>query len=346
VRALTIDAHGGLEQITYREDVPVPGLRAPTDVRVRLRSVALNHLDLWTVGGLPGIRITPPWVLGADGCGDVEQVGSAVADVAVGDRVVINPGISCRSCEYCLRGEHPLCLTYGILGEHHPGSFAEFIVLPAANVRRIPAAVTDELAAAFTLAHLTAWRMCVTRARVAAGETVVIWGIGGGVAQAALGICKARGARVIVTSSSEAKLARAKALGADECLNHSQVEIGRAVRDLTGKRGADVVLDSVGEQTWTQSLLALGRAGRLVSCGGTSGPTLAMDVRRLFWYQWSVLGSTMGNDAEFDAVVAELAAGRLTPTVDVVMPLAEGRAAFARMQAGEQFGKIVLRVRA
>ncbi len=346
MRALTIDAHGGLEQITYREDVPVPALRASTDVRVRLRAVALNRLDLWTVGGLPGITITPPWVLGADGCGDVESVGAGVSAVAVGDRVVINPGISCRTCEYCRRGEQPLCLKYGILGEHHPGSFAEFITVPAANVRRIPGSVPDDIAAAFTLAHLTAWRMCVTRAQVAAGETVLIWGIGGGVAQAALGICKARGARVIVTSSREDKLARAKALGADECLNHSQVEVGRAVRELTGKRGADVVLDSVGEKTWAQSLQALGRAGRLVTCGGTSGPSLAMDVRRLFWYQWSILGSTMGNDAEFDAIVAELAAGRLAPTVDTVMPLAEGRAAFARMQAGEQFGKIVLEVRA
>ncbi len=345
MRALTIDAHGGLEQIKYREDVPVPDLRAPTDVRVRLRTVALNHLDLFAVGGLPGITITPPWVLGADGCGDVDQVGAAVKNVAIGDRVVINPGISCRSCEYCLRGEHPLCLTYGILGEHHPGSFAEYVVVPAANVRRIPASVPDDVAAAFTLAHLTAWRMCVTRARVEAGETVLIWGIGGGVAQAALGICKARGARVIVTSSSAEKLARAKALGADECLDHSSVDVGRAVRDLTGKRGADVVLDSVGEKTWARSLQSLGRGGRLVSCGGTSGPTLTTDVRRLFWYQWSILGSTMGNDAEFEAIVAELAAGRLKPTVDVVMPLAEGRAAFARMEAGAQFGKIVLQVR-
>lgn len=345
MRALTIDAHGGLDQIRYREDVPLPDLRRATDVRVRLRSVALNRLDLWTVGGLPGITITPPWVLGADGCGDIEQVGEAVTEVVVGDRVVINPGISCRNCEYCLRGEQPLCLNYGILGEHHPGTFAEYVVVPAANVRRIPASIPDDVAAAFTLAHLTAWRMCVTRAKVQAGETVLIWGIGGGVAQAALGICKALGARVIVTSSSAEKLARAKALGADECLDHTSVEVGRAVRELTGKRGADVVLDSVGEKTWAQSLGALGRAGRLVSCGGTSGPTLTMDVRRLFWYQWSILGSTMGNDAEFEAVVAELSAGRLRPTVDVVMPLAEGRAAFERLQAGKQFGKIVLRVR-
>jgi len=347
VRALTISAHGGTERIELRDDVAVPELRAPTDVRVRLRTVALNRLDLWTVGGLPGITITPPWVLGADGCGEIESVGAGVSTGAftVGDRVVINPGISCRECEYCKRGEQPLCVKYGILGEHHPGTFAEFVVVPAANVRKIPASVPDDVAAAFPLAALTAWRMCVTRAQVKAGENVLIWGIGGGVAQAALAICKARGARVWVTSSSEAKLAQAKELGADEVLNHSAVDVGKVIRERTGKRGVDVVIESVGEKTWTQSLTALGRGGRLVTCGGTSGATLTTDVRRLFWNQWSLLGSTMGNDAEFDSVVAELCAGRLWPRVDGVLSLAEGRAAFERMQRGDQFGKLVLRVR-
>jgi NADPH:quinone reductase-like Zn-dependent oxidoreductase len=342
---LTIEAHGGTERVQYREDLPVPELRARDAVRVRLRTVALNRLDLWTVGGLPGITITPPWILGADGCGDVDEVGADVSDIRVGDRVVINPGISCRACEYCARGEHSLCPSYGILGEHHPGTFAEYVIVPAANVRRIPASVPDDAAAAYTLAHLTAWRMCVTRAEVRAGESVLIWGIGGGVAQAALGICKARGARVLVTSSSAEKLARATALGADEVIDHSREEVGRAVRERTSRRGVDVVIESVGERTWGESLKALGRGGRLVTCGGTSGPALAMDVRRLFWHQWSILGSTMGNDAEFDAIVAELAAGRLGAVVDGVLPLAEGRAAFERMASGAQFGKLVLRVR-
>ncbi len=344
MRALTIEAHGGPERVRYREDLPVPELRAPVDVRVRLRAVALNRLDLWTVGGLPGVTITPPWVLGADGTGVVESVGPAVHGVAVGDRVVINGGISCRDCEFCRKGEQPLCVTYGILGEHRPGTFAELVVLPAANVRRIPVQVPDPVAAAFTLATLTAWRMCVTRARVQAGDEVLIWGIGGGVAQAALQICKARGAKVWVTSSDPAKLERARAMGADELLDHRALEVGRAIRERTGKRGVDVVLDSVGERTWGQSLQALARGGRLVTCGGTSGPTLTTDVRRLFWNQWSILGSTMGNDAEFDAVTAELAAGRLTPAVDSVRPLAEGRAAFERLAEGRQFGKLVLRV--
>jgi NADPH:quinone reductase-like Zn-dependent oxidoreductase len=342
---LTISAHGGLEQIQYREDVPTPTPSAG-EVRVRVRAVALNRLDLWTVGGLPGVTITPPWVLGADGMGVVDAMEGAVGDVRVGDRVLINPGLSCRRCEWCLKGEHPLCVKFGVLGEHRPGSFAEYVVVPAANVRRLPDAVPDDIAAAFTLATLTAWRMCVSRAAVQAGEDVLIWGIGGGVAQAALRICKQRGARVWVTSSSPEKLAAAEALGADVLINHATEDVGKLVRERTNRRGVDVVIESVGERTWNASMQALTRGGRLVTCGGTSGPSLTMDVRRLFWYQWSIMGSTMGNDAEFEAVTAELAAGRLWPTVDAVLPLSEGREAFARMQRGEQFGKLVLRVSA
>lgn len=344
MRALTIDAHGGLEQIRYREDVPAPEARQPHEVRVRVRAAALNRLDLWTVGGLPGISITPPWVLGADAVGTIDQVGDSAGGVSVGDRVVINPGISCRECEFCRKGEHSLCVRFRLLGEHLPGTFADYVVVPAANVRRIPASVPDDIAAAHSLAMLTAWRMCVTRAQVRAGEDVLIWGIGGGVALAALLICKARGARVWVTSSSQEKLARARALGADETIDHAAVDVGKEIRARTGKRGVDVVIESVGEKTWAQSLGALARGGRLVTCGGTSGPTLSMDVRRLFWNQWSLLGSTMGNDAEYDAVVEQLTAGRLAMPVDAAYPLSEGREAFARMERGEQFGKIVLRV--
>jgi NADPH:quinone reductase-like Zn-dependent oxidoreductase len=293
---------------------------------------------------MPGVSIRPPWILGADGCGVIDQVGSDVRSARVGDRVAINPGISDRSCEYCKAGEHSLCVKYGILGEHHPGTMAEYVVVPGANVRRVPDSVGDAEAAAFTLATLTAWRMVVTRAAVQAGETVLIWGIGGGVAQAALRICLDRGAKVWVTSSDDDKLARARALGASETINHRGADVGRLIRERTGKRGVDVVIDNVGEATWTQSLAALGRGGRLVTCGGTSGPNVTTDVRRLFWNQWNIMGSTMGNDAEFEAIMAELAAGRLMPTVDTVLPLAEGRAAFERLSTGRQFGKIVVTI--
>ena len=344
MRGLTISAHGGLDQLAVRDDLPVPELSTPTDVRVRVHAAALNHLDLFLVGGLPGVTIAPPWILGADGMGVIDAAGDAVRDVAIGDRVVINPGISDGTCEYCRDGEQPLCVRFGILGEHHPGTLAEYVVVPAANVRSIPSIIPAAEAAAFSLATLTAWRMVVTRAAVRPGEDVLIWGIGGGVAVAALQICKLLGARVWVTSSREEKLARARALGADETINHTTTDVGRFIRERTAKRGVDVVVDNVGVATWKQSLLALGRRGRLVSCGGTSGPMVETDIRRLFWNQWTIMGSTMGNDAEYDAVVRELREGRLLPPVDTVFPLAESRAAFERLARGDQFGKVVIDV--
>jgi NADPH:quinone reductase-like Zn-dependent oxidoreductase len=339
VRGLTIAAHGGLDQLVVRDDLPVPEVSAPTDVRVRLEAAALNHLDLFVVRGLPGVTITPPWILGADGVGVVDAVGAAVRDVAAGDRVVINPGVSDRTCEYCRAGEQPLCLRFGILGEHRPGTLAEYVVVPAVNVRPIPASVPAPEAAAFSLATLTAWRMVVTRAAVRPGESVLIWGVGGGVAVAALQICKLIGARVWVTSSSDEKLQRAGALGAD---NHARSDVAQLVRERTGKKGMDVVIDNVGAATWKQSLLALGRRGRLVTCGATSGALVETDVRRLFWNQWTIMGSTMGSDAEFDAIVRELRAGRLLPPVDGVFPLGRAREAFERLASGQQFGKVVV----
>ena len=344
MRALTISSHGGLDALELRDDLPMPELRGPADVRVRVRSAALNHLDLFMLGGLPGINITPPWPVASDACGIIDAVGPDVKTVAVGDYVVINPGLSDRICEYCREGEQPLCPRFGILGEHFPGTAAEYVVVPAVNVRTIPASVATDIGAAFTLATLTAWRMVVSRARVQAGEEVLIWGISGGVALAALQICRQIGARVWAVSGSDEKLERAKALGADVLLNRNRVDVGRAVRERTGKRGVDVVVDNVGQAVWAQSLVALGRRGRLVTCGATSGPIVETDVRRLFWNQWTIMGSTMGNDAQFDAVVDELRAGRLIPPVDSVYSLDDGRAAFERLAGGEHFGKVVIKV--
>ncbi len=344
MQALTISGHGGLDRVEVRNDLPMPGLRQPDDVRIRVRAAALNHLDLFVVAGLPGVTITAPWILGADATGSIDAIGDGVTTLAVGDHVVVNPGLSDRTCEYCRAGEQSLCPRFGILGEHHPGTMAEYIVVPAANVRTIPASVPVEQAAAFTLVTLTAWRMVVSRARVQPGENVLIWGIGGGVALAALQICKQIGARVWAVSSSEEKLRRAAEMGADELLNRNTVDVPRVVRDRTAKRGMDVVVDNVGAATWEHSLRSLSRFGRLISCGATSGPMVQTDARRLFWYQWTLMGSTMGNDAEFDAIVSELRAGRLLPVVDSVHSLADGRSAFERLQRGEQFGKVVVRV--
>jgi len=344
VRGLTISAHGGLDRLELRDDLGVPALVSDTQVRVRILAAALNHIDLFVVGGLPNVRIVPPWILGSDAMGTIDAVGAAVSGLDVGDRVLINPGLSDRTCEYCLAGEQPLCPRFGILGEHVPGTLTEQIVLPAANLRRVAADTDPVEGAAYTLSTLTAWRMLVSRARVTAGEHVLIWGIGGGVALACLQIAKLLGAHVTVTSGSDAKLERATTLGADATINHRGVDVGKEMRARTGKRGVDVVVDSVGEATWSQSLGALGRRGRLVTCGGTSGPMVTTDVRRLFWNQWSILGSTMGNDAEFDAVVEHFRAGRLRPPVDGEYALNDARSAFERMASGEQFGKLVVRI--
>lgn len=324
----------------------MPPLQHPDEVRVRIHAAALNRLDLWVLGGIPGVRIHPGWVMGSDGAGVIDAVGSAVTDVAVGDRVILNPGVvdrRCR-CEYCLAGDQPLCLTFGVLGEHRPGTLAEYVVVPAANVRTIPESIPFATAAAFPLATLTAWRMLMTRAAIRPEDQVLIWGIGGGVALAALQIAKQVGATVWVTSSSPEKLARAEALGADHLLDSRHPELGREIRARTGKRGVDVVVDSVGEATWAQSLVALGKRGRLVTCGGTSGPALQIDVRKLFWNQWTIMGSTMGSDAEFDAITARFRSGALMPLVDAVIPLAQGADAFARLASGAQCGKVVVQV--
>ena len=345
MRAWVIRATGGLDRLE-RAEVPDPGSLGPCDVRIALRAAALNHLDLFTVHGLPH-EYRFPHIVGSDGAGVVAAVGAGVRSVRPGDHVMINPGIADYTCAYCRAGEHSLCVNYRLLGEHLPGTIADAIVVPEQNVALVPTLpqpLTWPEAAAFSLVTITAWRMVVTRARVQPRETVLIWGVGGGVALTALRIAKLKGARVIVTSSQDAKLEQALRLGADVTLNHRTQRVSQEVRALTDKRGADVVIDSVGEATWDESLRALGRGGRLVTCGGTSGPSLKLDVRRLFWYQWSILGSTMGSDAEYREIVRVLGTGELRPIVDRVFPFSDVRAAFERLERGEQMGKVAVSV--
>src|SRR5437764_2164286 len=351
MRAWVIRATGGLDQLQQSDvpdspGAPGPGALGPRQVSVAPRAAALNHLDLFVVRGLPH-EYRFPHIVGADGAGVVEAVGSEVRSVRPGDRVMINPGIPDYTCAYCRAGEQSLCRSYGILGEHLPGTMAQYVVVPEQNVVTIPTLSTPLTwveAAAFSLVTLTAWRMVVTRAQVVSGETVLIWGIGGGVALAALRIAKLKGARVIVTSSSDAKLHEAQKLGADVTLNHTTQKISQEVRALTDRRGVDVVIENVGEATWDESLRSLGRGGRLVTCGATAGPKVGLDLRRVFWYQWSILGSTMGNAAEYEAIVRLLATGELRPIVDRVFPFNEARGAFERLARGEQLGKIVVEI--
>ena len=344
MRALVLGGHGGLEQLSIRDDVAVPELDGPHAVRLRMSAVALNRLDLFVMAGWPGLQLSPDWVPVADGTGVVESVGEAVTRVRVGDTVVLNPGVSCRSCAYCLAEQQPLCLKYQILGEDRSGTAAEYVVVPEWNVDTVSAAIPVAERAGFGLASLTAYRMLVGKAALRSGEQVLLWGIGGGVALAALQLAKARGTTVWVTSSDPAKLERAAALGADHALNHATEDVPRLIRLATGKRGVDVVIDSVGTATWTRSLQSLGRGGRLVTCGGTSGPMVETDVRRLFMNQWTISGSTMGSESEWAAVAAEFRAGGLRPTVDSVFSLDDARAAYARLQSGQQFGKVVIRI--
>ena len=336
----------GLASIDIAE-VPAPETLGPGDLRVAVHAAALNHLDLHVAHGLPGVTLTYPHILCADGAGTVTAVGPAVRAVKVGDRVMINPGIADYTCDFCRRGEHSLCRDYRLLGEHLPGTMAEYVVVPERNVAVIPTiapALSWAEAAAFSLVTLTAWRMVVTRARVEPREWVLIWGIGGGVSLAAMRIAKLRGARVVVTSGHEAKLAAARELGADVTLNHRSQDVVREVRAVTDKRGADVVVENVGEATWEQSLRCLARAGRLVTCGATSGPRVVTDVRRVFWHQYTIMGSTMGNEAEYREVVGLLATGHLRPVVDRVYPLSQARAAVERLEQGAQLGKVVVAI--
>lgn len=348
MKAYVMREHGDLSKLEVA-DVAAPEISGPRDVKVAIRAAALNHLDLFTLEGLPGLTLSFPHIPCGDGAGVVDSVGEAVTSVRPGDRVMINPGLSCYACDSCLAGEHSLCVRYRLLGEHVPGTLAEYVVVPEQNVLHIPQGLTPEVsfaeAAAFSLVTLTAWRMLMTRARLRPGETVLIWGIGGGVSSTAISIAKLAGAYVVATSSSDAKLGVAKEMGADAVLNHNDVDVPREIRKLTHKRGADVVLDNVGEATWEKSLRSLGKLGRLVTCGATTGHNVVTDARRLFWNQYTIMGSTMGSATEYREIVRLLGKGHLRPRIDSVVPLERAGEAFARMEAGEQMGKLVVTVR-
>jgi NADPH:quinone reductase-like Zn-dependent oxidoreductase len=343
MRALTLVATGGIEHLRAQE-LPKPAIQQPDDVLVRVHAVALNRLDLFVTEGLPGFAAPFPHVVGSDGAGVVEDVGPEVSRVRPGDRVMVNPVLSCGQCAACTAGEESLCEKLRVLGEHVGGTAAEYIVLPSANLALIPKTMPWAEAASFSLATLTAWRMLVTRARLKPGEWVLIWGIGGGVALAALQITRLLGGRAVVTSGADAKLDVARRLGAEGTINHTRSDVVAEFRRLTGGNGADVVVDSVGERSWGDSLRCLKRGGRLVICGATTGPHVALDLRRLFWRQWDVLGSTLGNRGEYSDIVRLAEQGKLWPVIDQVVPWDDAVAAFTRLRNGEQTGKLVIEV--
>ncbi|HTO25620.1 MAG TPA: zinc-binding dehydrogenase [Gaiellaceae bacterium] len=328
MKAVRIHADGGPEVLVL-EDVPDP-VAGEGEVLVRIRASALNHLDVWIRKGLPSVP--KPRILGADGAGVVEALGPGVTGFEPGQPVVINPGVEAPDG------------SIHVVGEHGDGTNAELIAVPATNVYPIPDGLSFEEAAAFPLVFETAYRMLVTRAGLREGEWVLLWGIGSGVSTAGLAIARALGARTIVTSSSDAKLARATELGADATVNHATGDVKAAVKEATGGHGADVVVDHVGEATWRTSLDVAARDGRIAVCGATTGPNPPAALHRVWWKQLTILGSTMGTKADFEGAYELVASGRARPVVDEVLPLAEIRAAHERLEAGEQLGKIVLSV--
>ena len=345
MKALVLAGPGGLDRLGVT-DLPAPPAPGPGEAVVRIRAAALNRLDLFMVEGMPGLPPEWPHVVGTDGAGVVEAVGDGVGHVRPGDRVMIDPGLSCGTCAWCVAGEESLCDRFGVIGEHRSGTAAELVPVPARNLAAVPADMSWAAAAAFPLATLTAWRMLATRADLQPGETVLVWGAGGGVAQAAIRIGVLLGARVVVASARPEAREAALALGAEAALDHSAEDVPKAVRALTGGRGADVVVDSVGEATWPRSLRSLRRGGRMVVCGATTGPMVGLDARKLFWHGWSILGSTMGSRREFAEVVRLAHEGKLRPTVDRVVPLDGAAEAFRRLARGEQTGKVVIAVSA
>jgi NADPH:quinone reductase-like Zn-dependent oxidoreductase len=340
LRAVAFEQHGGPEVLALRNDLPDP-VAGHGQVVVDVRACSVNHLDVWTRRGLP-YAIEMPHILGNDIAGVVREVGPGVDHVRVGDAVMLAPGAGCNRCRACLEGDDNQCLRYDVFGLRRQGGYAEQVLAPARNAFPKPAHLTFEEAASMPLVFLTAWHMLVGRVGLRPGETVLVLAAGSGVGIAAIQIARMLGATVIATASSEAKLERARELGADHGIDYARDDFAAETRRLTGKRGVDVVFEHTGAETWEKSIASLARGGRLVTCGATSGYEGRTDLRVLFAKNLSLFGSYMGRLAEFDEVLKHIAAGRLRPVVDRVLPLAEARAGHEAMERREQFGKIVL----
>lgn len=342
MRAAVIHENGELDVVRV-EDVPEPK-PGPGEAVLKVTCAGLNHLDIWVRKGRPGVALSGARVLGSDAVGVVDELGEGVENVKVGDEVIVNPGLSCGRCEFCARGQQSECASFGIMGLSRPGTFAERVAVPARNLWPKPTHLALDEAGTLSLASVTAWRMLMSRAQVKPGETVLIHGIGGGAALCALQFAKLVGAEVIVTSSSDDKLAGAQRLGADHAINYRRQDVVECVKEITGGRGADVAVDSVGAATWPLDFACVRRAGRIVTCGVTTGPKAETNLQALYWNQLTILGSTMGSDEDFRQMLRAVTVNRLRPVLDEVFPLHEARQAMAKMEVGRQFGKIALRI--
>jgi NADPH:quinone reductase-like Zn-dependent oxidoreductase len=340
MKAARIHRHGGPEVLVY-EDIPEPRI-GPDQVLLRVRACALNHLDLFVRAGIPGMKFNMPHILGCDIAGEVVETGELCRRVKPGWRAVLSPGLSCRQCDQCLAGRDNFCRQYTMFGYAVDGGNAEFIAAPEYSVIQIPDRLGFEEAAAAPLVSVTAWHMLMGRARIEPGEDVLVLAASSGVGTMAIQIAKMMGCRVITTAGGEAKMAKARELGADFVIDHYRQDIAAEVRKITAKRGVDVVVEHVGVATWEKSLASLALGGRLVTCGATTGYDARIDLRFLFSKQYSVLGSFMGSMGELRQVLKFVFDGRLKPVIDRVLPLSAIREAHERIENREQFGKVVV----
>jgi NADPH:quinone reductase-like Zn-dependent oxidoreductase len=340
MKAVRFHTHGGPEVLVY-EDVPDPKV-GYGEILIEVKATSINHIDIFLRRGMPGVKVPLPKIEGCDAAGIIREVGPGVNDLKPGDRVTINPGISCGHCEFCAAGFGSECTTYAMVGEHIDGAYAQLVKVPAHVALRLPDSIPFETAAAAPLVFLTAWGMLVGKGYIRPGEDVLILGAGAGVGTAAIQIAKLAGCRVIATASTDEKLERAKALGADVLINYKKEEFDKRIRDLTNRRGVDVVVDYIGNDTWVRSLRSARKGGRVLTCGATTGYAPQTDLRHIFYRQVQVIGSTMGSHREFLDVMKCIFQGQLKPVIDQVLPLSEARRGHELIESRQVFGKIVL----
>ncbi len=344
MKAIVFYEHGTLENVTVA-DIEKPEIK-PNEVLLEVKAAALNRLDLWVLAGWPGLNLKMPHVMGSDGAGVVVEIGSQVTGFAVGDRVAVNPTICNDPLDsFAKLGRDNMCDDFGIMGEHVDGFFAEYTAVPARNLLKMPDDAKFETAAAASLVFVTAWHSLITQGNLRPGESILIVGAGGGVNTAAVQIAKHTGAGPIyVIGSSNDKLAKAKELGADVIINRHEENWGKAIFKATNRLGVDVVVDNVGAATYSSSLRALKRGGRLLTVGNTSGPKFEIDNRMLFGKQLTIIGSTMGTSSDYATVMGLIFDGKLRPVIDTVYPINEGLTALQRLQDGDVLGKLVIHI--